>query len=171
MTQQNKTVRASRPLGSIMMRVAGVMLCLVLFSVHMMGGLYARYSSFGTADDTGRVAKFDVIVAGVSDNAVASKVEASCTKAGEQGNAYAIHITNASEVAVRYTVAVTLNDTVPGVTPVLSGNGGELAVGAVAEQTLTFDIDWMEFTEGATGTAVETVSTEFTVTVYVEQIN
>lgn len=47
-------------LGSLMMKAAAVLTCLVLLSFHLMTGLYAKYSSTATGSDSARVAKFDV---------------------------------------------------------------------------------------------------------------
>ena len=47
-------------LGSLMMKAAAVLACLVLLSFHLMTGLYAKYSSTATGSDSARVAKFDV---------------------------------------------------------------------------------------------------------------
>lgn len=41
---------------NIPMCLAGVLLCLTLISVHLTGGLYARYSTSGTGGDSARVA-------------------------------------------------------------------------------------------------------------------
>ena len=41
--------------------VAGVLLCLTLISVHMLGGIYAKYISKGEGSDSARVAKFGEI--------------------------------------------------------------------------------------------------------------
>ena len=47
--------------GSMMMRVAGALLCLVMLSTHLMGGLYARYRTEGSSEDEARVIKFGEI--------------------------------------------------------------------------------------------------------------
>jgi hypothetical protein len=47
--------------GSMMMRVAGALLCLVMLSTHLMGGLYARYRTEGSGEDEARVIKFGEI--------------------------------------------------------------------------------------------------------------
>lgn len=44
--------------GQIMIFVAGALFCLMLISVSLMSGLYARYISTGSGSDTARVIKF-----------------------------------------------------------------------------------------------------------------
>lgn len=41
-----------------MMGIAAALFCLVLFSTHLMGNLYARYSTSGAGSDAARVAQF-----------------------------------------------------------------------------------------------------------------
>ena len=43
---------------NIPMCVACVLFCLTLFSFHLCGGLYARYTARGSASDSARVIKF-----------------------------------------------------------------------------------------------------------------
>ncbi len=52
--------RQSNEKINIPMCVACVLLCLTLFSFHLCGGLYARYTSTDFGSDTARVAQFDV---------------------------------------------------------------------------------------------------------------
>lgn len=46
------------PSGNFMMRLAGVLFCLVMISTYMMGGLFARYVARGSGSDSARVIKF-----------------------------------------------------------------------------------------------------------------
>lgn len=85
-----------KPSGNIMMRLAAVLFCLVMFSTYLMGGLYARYVTRGGGDDSARVAKFDV--KGTGGGLVTVRAEAA-----ESGQ-YAITVTNLSEVDVSYDV-------------------------------------------------------------------
>lgn len=157
--------------GSMMMRVAGALLCLVMLSTHLMGGLYARYTSGGWAEDEARVAKFEVEVTGASDNLDPNKIEAFYTKSGEGNNTYTITVANNSEVDVRYTLSATLDQEIPGVTPVFSNATGTLEAGnSSAEETLMFTVDWDEFTKTVYGSSYE-VTADFAVKVTVEQVD
>ena len=161
-----------RNMGSIMMRAAGVLLCLVLFSVHLMGGLYARYTSGGWAEDEARVAKFEVQVTGKSDNLEPNQIKAFYAKNTEDNNTYTISIANHSEVDVRYTLSATLDKEIPGVTPVFSNATGTLEAGNTsAQQTLVFQVDWETFAENGTPDSSYTVTAQFTVKVTVEQVD
>ena len=85
-----------RPSGNIMMRLAAVLFCLVMFSTYLMGGLYARYVTRSSGSDSARVAKFDVV--GTGDGNVTVRGESA-----EDGR-YTITVTNHSEVDVSYDV-------------------------------------------------------------------
>ncbi len=41
-------------------RIAALLLCLTLISTYLLGGLYAKYITSATGEDSARVAKFDV---------------------------------------------------------------------------------------------------------------
>ena len=76
------------------------MLCLVLFSLYMTSGMFAKYATGGTSSGNGRVAKFSVTATDqgkseyVFDQAAAQQPDGS----------YEVTIENDSEVAVRYTI-------------------------------------------------------------------
>ena len=150
-------------LGGILMRVALACFCLVLLSVHLMGGLFAKYTSNGEGSDEARVAKFQVNVTGAPD--------AISIQCGENNSGiYTITIENVSEVAVHYDLSLTMTGKTDGVTPVFSQDSGDLAVGASGSSTLTFTVDWAAFTQEKTGaSASETL--DFTVTVNVVQVD
>ena len=181
MTQKNRKASASMPLnmGSIMMRAAGVLLCLVLFSVHLMGGLYARYTSGGFAEDEARVAKFDINVVG----APADALEVSCVAVGSKNDTYAITIQNRSEVAVTYDIVATVKEKagqpeLKGVSAVVTPASGTLEAGTTsaagntsATAELSFDVDWLEFVGGDPIDTPKTIDATFSVTVRVEQVD
>ena len=50
--------KTSVNLGSIMIRVAGLLFILIMISVYLLGGVLARYVTYGTGSDSARVAKF-----------------------------------------------------------------------------------------------------------------
>ena len=85
---------------NIPMFVACVLLCLTLMSLHLMGGIYARYVSVSEGSDSARVAKF-----GISENKTAfSETFLLSTRPGVENMEIAVE--NDSEVAVAYTVTV-----------------------------------------------------------------
>lgn len=177
-----RTKYAKPSTGDTMMRIAFLLLCLVIISVYMMGGLLAKYTANGSGDDSARVAKFDVKVTGTAEDLV--MVAANTVDA----ESYQIRVKNDSEVAVRYTIHVTIepgdenSDGQPDfasddISCVIQRGGavsneGTLAVGAAeAVHTLTFTVvDWAAVTQFMTGTNDE-VSFTFTVNVNVEQID
>ena len=169
MTNQGKYMKPSgRPpmrLGSLMIRIALILLCLVMISVHMMSGMYARYTTSGTGSDDARVAKFDVKVNGSDDVTIDCKV-------GEDGT-YEITVNNESEAAVSYKISVS-HGAVDGVSSSLNNNSGVLAPGTTTQakdHVLTFTVDWAKFTADVENAASKTVSFKFTVTIDVVQVD
>lgn len=176
MTYQGKYMKPSgRPpmrLGSLMIRVALILLCLVMISIHLMSGMYARYTTNGTGSDDARVAKFDVDITGDPVDLVVS-----CTENPQTGT-YKITVDNISEVAVRYTISVT-TDIAAGslyfdksaVNAALDSNNGTLSVNDSGTHTLTFTVDdWSAITASMDGESNE-VSLKFTVTIDVVQVD
>lgn len=109
-------------LGSIMMRIACTLFCLVLISTSMMSGLYAKYTARGEGSDSARVAEFTV-EGQLSPNDVTVDIGNAQTE-GE----FTLTTSNTSEVAVRYDVV--LEATVPaGITVSLDGVAGSLVGG------------------------------------------
>lgn len=192
MAQQSEYRKPSgRPpmrLGSLMIRIALILLCLVMISVHMMSGMYARYTTKGSGGDDARVAKFDVVVTGVPADSIVVYSETA-------GDVYSIRVENRSEVAVSYDISVKFEtswkgvsaalDTVAGdhkentttfknagTLPVYSGadNYKEHTLSILVDWTQWTDADWEAFTKEAAGnTAMDTVA--FTVTINVEQVD
>ena len=169
--------------GSLMLKAAAVLLCLVMFSTHLMGGLYARYTATGTGKDSARVAAFNVDVSGAPD-------DVKVTTADNNG-VYTLTIENDSEVAVAYSMKVTaptdlgfavdvkLGDETKrlsaGAPSADFGQVGQLAVGPdkTASHALSFSAaDWDAITKAATGGLSYTTSAQqFTVTVDIVQID
>lgn len=78
-----------------------ILLCLTLISTHMTAGLYARYTSTGSGEDSARVAKFDVTESGtLTETMVLSVIP------GEKYHVGEVVVANNSEVAVAYTITV-----------------------------------------------------------------
>lgn len=176
MAQQSEYRKPSgRPpmrLGSLMIRVALILLCLVMISIHLMGGMYAKYTTKGSGGDDARVAKFDVDITGDPVDLVVS-----CTENPQTGT-YKITVDNISEVAVRYTISVT-TDIAAGslyfdksaVNAVLDVDKGALPVSGTGTHELTFTVnDWSAITQSMSGDSGE-ITLNFTVTIDVVQVD
>lgn len=87
---------------NIPMCTACILLCLTLFSFHLSGGLYARYTTKASASDDARVASFDVSENGssFSENMMIDAIPGSVVE-------NTINVINKSEVAVEYVVTIT----------------------------------------------------------------
>ena len=104
MKNQGKYMKSSsgKRVGSLLIRVALLLLCLVLLSVHLMGGMYAKFVSTGQGEDEARVAKFKVDV--VFDD---KPVDLNATVDYNQNTGdYTLTVNNSSEVAVAYSVTL-----------------------------------------------------------------
>ncbi|MBE6642446.1 MAG: hypothetical protein E7615_02190 [Ruminococcaceae bacterium] len=95
MQKNTKTAKLNIP-----MCIAAILFCLTLFSFHLCGGLYARYTVSGSGYDDARVARFDVSDEGAffSENLLIETVPGTFKRS--------IHVTNNSEVTVAYTVTI-----------------------------------------------------------------
>ena len=151
---------------NIPMCAACILFCLTLFSIHLTGGLYAKYTAKGTGSDEARVAKFEVVTMGDGDVAVQF--------GAATDNEYEFTVTNQSEVAVEYTITVT-NLSSMGVTTVLDSDSGALEANTGAKShVLTFTVDdWSKIGALLEDKTVESpvVPIDFTVTIDVEQID
>lgn len=88
-------------LSGIVLRVAAVLLCLVLFSAHLASGMFAKYSVGTSESNDAQVAKIDV-----------SAVETQALTLDNDGNAtYKFLVKNNSEVAYQYDVCVRIATT------------------------------------------------------------
>lgn len=90
---------------NIPMCAACVLLCLTLFSMHLTGGLYAKYTAKGNGEDDARVAKFDVRVTKSADAMINISTSA-------KDGIYSFVVTNESEVAVKYDLTLTFEEDV-----------------------------------------------------------
>lgn len=143
--------------GNIYLRLAFVLMCLVIVSVYMMGGLLAKYTVTGSGEDQARVAKFDVKITGAPEN-----MEVTAGQDPDTG-VYQITVQNDSEVAVSYEIST---DADAALSCTLSSNSGQLAVGDSATHSLTTAVaDWAAVTKDMTG---ESDSATYTVTVTVK---
>ncbi len=171
MAYQGKYTKPSS--GNPVMRIAFLLLCLLIVSMYMTGGLLAKYHATGSGKDSARVAKFDVNVTGAgADLGIVCGVK-------PETDGYTLTVENDSEVAVRYTITVVIvpddgEFSAEAISCTVSdGAAGELPVGPDATKThmLTFKVvDWAEVTKNMTGKEGE-LSFSFTVTVDVAQID
>ena len=181
--------RRARAHMNIPICLAGILLCLTMFSIYVASNLFARYQTTASAEDDARVAKFDVDVTGQTQNPVFAYGTTT-------GNACTITVENRSEVAVRYDVIVTLDAAAVGTTVQLDGVGGTVDgattsfadVGVLppnagaenaATHALAFRMDWSALTAETwaslagtetKGTAISK-SLNYTVTVNVTQVD
>ena len=82
------------------MVLAMILLCLTLISTHLTAGLYARYTTTDTGEDSARVAKFEITETGIFvDTMVAEILPGDSEKR-------TIEVVNKSEVAVNCTVTL-----------------------------------------------------------------
>ncbi len=85
-------------------------LCMTLFSSHMTGGLYARYTSSASGSDEARVAKFDVTH---SDKSIPMSIELDFFDSSKKIDYVEFDVVSDSEVAVKYDVILTLPAAIP----------------------------------------------------------
>ena len=187
MDKQNRRPSRKIGLGGILLRVALILLCLVLLTVHLMGSLYARYISRGEGSDNARVAEFDVDVAFRDGGELKASVTASMAYNTET-QTYEIVVINDSEVAISYDIYVK-NITVDkgsgeGISlklddgtakafasEVVFMNAGAMAPGNASNpHYLNFVVDWSAFLENFTGESVS-VNIEFDILVDVKQVD
>ena len=135
---------------NIPMFVACVLLCLTLISVHMLGGIYAKYISKSEGDDSARVAKFSI----TDGNAYLSAEPILEIAPGER--LLTVEVENNSEVAVDYIVTFeNMTDNIPlkfsvgGSEPQLFGCSVPTALAPGASATVTAKVIFEK--EGALG--------------------
>lgn len=181
--------RRARARMNIPICLAGILLCLTMFSIYVASNLFARYQTTASSEDDARVAKFDVAVTGETQNPVFAY-------GTPKGNACTITVENRSEVAVRYDVIVTLDAAATGTTVQLDGRDGTVDgtttsfadVGALppnagaenaANHVLSFQMNWSALNTGdwaslagaeTTGATISK-SLNYTVTVNVTQVD
>ncbi len=86
---------------NILMCTVAVLLSATLFSMHLVGGLYARYTVSASGSDSARVAAFNIKQEGTLFNTIEANVTPGTTQSAE------LTIINKSEVAMEYTLKVT----------------------------------------------------------------
>lgn len=86
--------------ANIPMCLAGVLFCLTLISIHLTGGLYAKYTTRSEFEDLARVAKFEV-----TENQTRFQQELVVDMTPGTYTS-SITVDNQSEVAINYVVTV-----------------------------------------------------------------
>jgi len=89
---------------NILMCTVAVLLCATLFSMHLVGGLYAKYTNTASGSDSARVAKFSITQSGEIIN---QNIKVLITPGSNNFDNITLEIKNNSEVAVAYTLTVT----------------------------------------------------------------
>ena len=95
-------IRVNKP-----MLFATILLCLCIVSVYFMNGLYARYYTQVSGDDSARVAKFEIGANGTLTDAFAVEISPSSPATKE------IQVVNGSEVSVAYTITAQILQSFP----------------------------------------------------------
>ena len=88
----------------LVFRLSLVLLCAMLFTSHMMGGLYARYTTTATGSDSARVAKFNVN----SNTTSAFDIDLNFYDPSMFSDEVSFNVSSDSEVTVKYSVIVTM---------------------------------------------------------------
>lgn len=94
---------------NIALRLAALLLCLTLFSLYLLSGLYARYTVTGTAADSARVAAFQPTATITPATETVGYVYGKET-AYTYTVTYYITVNNPSEVAVNCELDITLDE-------------------------------------------------------------
>lgn len=94
---------------NIALRLAALLLCLTLFSLYLLSGLYARYTVTGTAADSARVAAFQPTATITPVTETIKYVYRNKPPASAYTVSYNIKVTNPSEVAVNCELVITLD--------------------------------------------------------------
>lgn len=88
-------------LSGIVIRVAAILICLVLFSSHLASGMFARYTTGASNSGNARVAKFEVNV-----------IEKEALALDTNGNGtYQFLVKNNSETGFRYDIKLKITST------------------------------------------------------------
>ncbi len=132
-------MRQSNTRTPAVFHVGLVLLCLVLFSTYLTGGLYARYTTSASGSDSARVARFEITGGGNwTDSTENIDLDLNFFDPNKTSASLDFTISSASEVAVEYDVVITM--------PTLSNNSDyqewlkiELKKGEDILETLTAD--------------------------------
>lgn len=92
----------------VVFHVGLVLLCMVLFSTYLTGGLYARYTTSASGEDGARVAKFQITNKLNSIDSQAVSVNLHFFDSTMLEDSLPLQVSSGSEVAVKYDVVVTM---------------------------------------------------------------
>lgn len=133
------------------LQTAMVLLCMVMISVWMLSGLYARYATTDSGGDHARVAAFCV-----TDSSTMSQSFTEVMKPEGESKKIEVSLQNKSETAVNYQIAFELEGNLPLLVKSASTNsnlkqdGNSLVWNTVvsankgSEDKYTFQLDWIE---------------------------
>ena len=146
-----------------MLKLAGILLCLVLATTHLASNLYAKYTANDSGSDSARVAVWNVEASGASVSNVKIDLATADTDTSTVSKTYALTVTNKSEVASNYDIIVVFdkalsdeitlkldNGTITGTKTAdkksfVFSNVGQLGVGNTsATHTLTFAANYAD---------------------------
>ena len=181
--KKDKNEKSPVNLGSFLIRLAAVLFCLLMVSIYLMSGLFARYVSRDQGTDSARVAKFNPLVTSTTKDV---KIEYGVSE--NNAGAYTVEVVNDSEVAVTYNIKVVVDkaeDTfdikvaledrelnTEETNELLFENAGYLAAGASKKHDLMFSVlQWGDFTKNVPGLAFRTEILNFQVFVEVVQVD
>ena len=115
---------------------AMVLLCLVLISTHLTGGLYARYTTHGDGEDAARVAAFDVTI----DDHIPLSTTAAFTIQSITNTKYTVTVTNKSETVVR--AVLTAQNQTNNLPINITISPAEQIIGMGENKTITMTVNW-----------------------------
>ena len=96
-------------LSGIVMRIAAVLICLVLFSAHLASGMFARYVISAKEDSSARVASYHVEIVPADNN----QSDALGATSNNGDVSYRFIVDNSkTDVAVKYSLSVAFYDSV-----------------------------------------------------------
>jgi len=99
-------MRQSNIKTPLVFKIALGLICAMMVSFHLLGGLYARYSSMADGSDSSRVASFNIT--GEYTSGQLDKFELNFFDPAKQTHSVTFKVTSDSEVAVKYDIIVTM---------------------------------------------------------------
>ena len=118
----------------IVFRIALVLLCVMLFSFYLIGGLYARYTASASGGDSARVARFEF-----SDDLTDQFITLPISLSPGEHYDTSVQIQNSGEVAIHCVVTV---ENLTGNLPIESKTYTSTTIVEGEETTLNVVIEW-----------------------------
>jgi len=108
-------MRTKRDHSNWVIRLAGILLCLTLFSMHLTSGLYARYTTSASGGDSARVAAFGFYV---QNDGTKKYINLEQIRVPGDSQTVIIHVSNnkggrVAEVAMTYELTVLMEGSMP----------------------------------------------------------